>query len=301
MSKNGENSKILTTIENRLSQLKGDRKLWDCIAQRPLRDEEGNCSINFRKWMDGDENGAYLVLVYIPKEGVSQQFRKFIFAHYFLKIWNVGFSREKGFAGREYRPETLVVFDEIHQIIDVPTVGKLFIDLFKEPRKYSIRLFMTLHGWSSLAKAGRTIESDIKQSILDNGCNLIMLKGGEDAFTSLQNFMGDMTVHDYNNLMKMEWCGIFSLYWKGHHVFQGKLLPPASDKKSNEFKTYDKWDLYDLASYVSPYSRDRSEIRKENLYRIKSMIKRSIKAETKKNEELGEDEWRDLEKDGMKG
>lgn len=211
MSMNGETSKIIQTIENRFSQLERDQKLWDCIAQKPLRDENGKVKINFRKLMDGDEDGAYMVLVHIPKSGVSQLYRKFLFAHYFTKIWNVALSREAGFAGREYKPETLVIIDEIHQIIDIPLIAKLFIDLFKEPRKYSLRLWLTLHGWSSLAKAGRGLEGDIKQSIMDNGCNLIMLKGGGEAFNSLSDFLQPMTIADFNNLMNMDFCGIFAI------------------------------------------------------------------------------------------
>lgn len=296
MSANGETSKIISPIQNRLGQIKGERKLWDCIAQKPLRNEDGKCLINFRKWLDGDKDGAYLVLIYIPKDA-SQKFRKFLFAHYVVKIWSVGMSREKGFAGREYRPESLIVIDEIHQIIDVPVIGRLFIDLFKEPRKYSLRYWFTLHGWSSLAKAGRSIESDIKQSIMDNGCNLIMLKGGEDAFESLENFMGDMTIEDYNNLMKLEFTGIFSIWWKGCQVFQGKMIPPA-DKT---MKKYDHWDLYKLASYVSPYSKNREDVRKENLNRVRSMIKNTIKNETSETE-LGEGvTWDQIkEKNGTK-
>src|SRR5690606_29533465 len=120
MSANGNVSKIIQTIENRFSQLERDQKLWDCIAQKPMRDDDGNVKLNFRKLMDGDEEGAYLILIHVPKSGVSNLYRRFIFAHYFTKIWNVSLSRESGFAGREYRPESLVIIDEIHQILNIP-------------------------------------------------------------------------------------------------------------------------------------------------------------------------------------
>lgn len=313
MREEGQTDQIVQTIQNRFVQLERDQKLWDSIAQKPLRNEDGTTKINFRKWMDGDEDGAYLVLVYIPKNGVSELYRKFLFAHYFTKIWNVALSRESGFAGREYRPETLVIIDEIHQIIDVPLVAKLFIDLFKEPRKYSLRMILTLHGWSSLAKAGRTYESKIKQSILDNGCNLIMLKGGRDAFESLENFLSPMTVQDYDNLMNMKWCGIFGIRWQNqNHVFQAKLLPPAEEEtieveengkkvKKPVLPKYDDWDSNNLSSYVSPYSRPKEEVRKANLERIKSMVKKSIKNFTSEENELEEDaSWEDLKQDGTK-
>ncbi|UGO51103.1 p-loop containing nucleoside triphosphate [Bacillus phage vB_BanS_Nate] len=302
MSIAGETANIIQTIENRFSQLERDQKLWDCIAQKPLRDEEGKVQSNFRKMMDGDEDGAYMILVYIPKSGVSQLYRKFLFAHYFTKIWSVALSREVGFAGREYRPETLVVIDEIHQIIDIPLIGRLFIDLFKEPRKYSLRLWLTLHGWSSLAKAGRGIEGDIKQSIMDNGCNLVMLKGGGEAFESLRDFLQPMTIADFNNLMNMKFCGIFAIRWKDkNHVFQAKLGLPLG--MNPDFKKYSDVDSGFLTSYKSVFGRDKDEVRDENLDRSYQMIEQSIKSDfiegddnnCKTLEEIG------IKEDGMKG
>lgn len=300
MAMNGETTKIIQTIENRFSQLERDQKLWDCIAQKPLRDEEGKVKLNFRTLMDGDEDGAYMVLIYIPKSGVSALYRKFIFAHYFTKIWNVALSREAGFAGREYRPETLVVIDEIHQIIDIPLIGRLFIDLFKEPRKYSLRLWLTLHGWSSLAKAGRGIEGDIKQSIMDNGCNLVMLKGGGEAFQSLSDFLQPMTIADFNNLMNMDFCGIFAIRWKNkNHVFQARLGLPLGHNK--DFKKYSDADSNFLSQFSSPYGRNKEEVRDDNLNRSYSMIENSITNSFGEDEEVGEEKWEELEGIGMKG
>lgn len=297
MSMNGKTTKIIETIENRFSQLERDQKLWDCIAQKPLRNDDGTVKLNFRKLMDGDDEGAYLVLVYIPKAGVSTMHRKFIFAHYFTKVWNVALSREAGFAGREYRPETLVIIDEIHQIIDIPLIGKLFIDLFKEPRKYSLRLWITLHGWSSLAKAGRGIENDIKQSIMDNGCNLLMLRGGGDAFNSLGDFLQPMTLADFNNLMNMDFCGIFAVRWKNkNHVFQARLTKHL--EKNNDFTKYNDTDSNFLATYHSSFGREKDEVRDENLERSYEMIEQSIVGGF--SEEVGESDWESLEKGGMK-
>ena len=299
MASQGETAKIIQTIENRFSQLERDQKLWDCIAQKPLRDEEGKVKMNFRTLMDGDEDGAYMVLVYIPKSGVSSLYRKFIFAHYFTKVWNVALSREAGFAGREYRPETLVILDEIHQIIDIPLIGKLFIDLFKEPRKYSLRLWLTLHGWSSLAKAGRGIEGDIKQSIMDNGCNLVMLKGGGEAFASLSDFLQPMTIADFNNLMNMDFAGIFAIRWKNkNHVFQARLGLPLGHNK--DFEKHFDADSNFLTQFASPFGRAKDEVREDNLNRSYSMIENAITSSFGEDE-MGEEDWQNLEEVGMKG
>ncbi|MFQ3543620.1 type IV secretory system conjugative DNA transfer family protein [Halobacillus rhizosphaerae] len=297
LASQGKADRIIETIENRFSQLERDQKLWDCIAQKPLRDEDDKVKLNFRQMMDGDEDGAYMVLIYIPKSGVSAIYRKFLFAHYFTKVWNVALSREYGFAGREYRPETLVVIDEIHQIINIPLIGKLFIDLFKEPRKYSLRLFLTLHGWSSLADAGRTYENKIKQSIMDNGCNLIMLKGGGDAFASLNDFLQPMTMADFNNLMNMKHCGIFAIRWNNkNHVFQAKMIYHL--EKNKDFPRVDQKDSEFLTAYMSEFGRDKEEVRDDNLERSYSMIEGSIQSGF--SEEVGEEQWEELKKVGSK-
>jgi hypothetical protein len=290
---------IINTIQNRFVQLERDAKLWDNIAQKPIRNEDGTVKLNFRKAMDGDEGGAYLILIHIPKGNtLSQNHRRFLFAHYFMKVWNVGLSREVGFKGREYRPETLVVVDEIHQIIDIPCVAKLFIDLFKEPRKYSLRYLFTLHGWSSLSKAGRGIEGDIKESIMDNGANIILLKGGDDTFKSLENFLHPMTLEDFNGLMNEKWCGIFSIRWANRtNVFKAKMIQEA-DKN---FALHGNWDSNDLSTYASPYGRVKAEVREENLARIESMIIDSIQSNTVDvADDKGDVDWENLKEDGTK-
>lgn len=299
LAMSGSAAKIIETIQNRFSQLERDQKLWDCIAQKPIRNENGKVKLNFRQMMDGDEDGAYMILIYIPKSGVSQLFRKFIFAHYFTKVWSVLLSREVGFGGREYRPETLIVVDEVHQIIDIPVIGKLFIDLFKEPRKYSGRYWFTLHGWSSLAKAGRGLEGDIKQSIMDNGANLIMLRGGGEAFESLDNFLQPMNISDFNNLMNMDYCGIFAIRWKNkNHVLQARMIP-SLDHKDSDFSKYRNVDSDFLTEYNSEYGLDRDLVRDDNLNRSYKMIEQSIMSGFEQGE-VGDDDWSEIEKAGMK-
>lgn len=296
MSVNGNVSKIIQTIENRFSQLERDQKLWDCIAQKPLRNDDGKIKLNFRKLMDGDENGAYLVLIHIPKSGVSNLYRRFIFAHYFTKIWNVALSRESGFVGREYRPETLVIIDEIHQILNIPLVAKLFIDLFKEPRKYSLRLWLTLHGFSSFSTAGKTYESSIKQSILDNGCNLIMLKGGSDSFDKLEEFLKPYTIADYNNLMNIPFTGIFSIHWKSKmHVFQARLIEHIS--KNKDFKKYRELDSEFLTKFKSEYGVEKSKVRDDNLNRSYSMIEKALESDVSN---ISDEDIEELKKIGEK-
>jgi hypothetical protein len=284
MATSGKATQIIQTIENRFSQLERDQKLWDCIASRPLRDENGKVKLNFRKLMDGDEDGAYMILIHIPKSGVSELYRKFIFAQYFTKIWSVALSRDS--VGREYRPETLVVIDEIHQILGIPLIAELFIDLFKEPRKYSLRIYLTLHGFSSLATAGKAYESKIRQSILDNGANIILLKGGSDSYEKLSEFLQPFTVADFNNLMKMPFTGIFSIQMNSQmHVMQGRLPKPVHQNK--DFKKYSNLDTEFLTKFKSDYGVDKKIVREDNLNRSLSLIEG---IDTDFDFEVGDDE-----------
>ena len=171
----------------------------------------------------------------------------------------------------------------------------MFIDLFKEPRKYSGRYWFTLHGWSSLAKAGRGLEGDIKQSIMDNGCNLIMLRGGGEAFKSLNNFLNPMTIDDFDNLMNMDYCGIFAIRWQNkNHVIQARMIP-SLDHKDSDFKKYRSVESDFLTEYCSEYGLDRGIVRDDNLNRSYKMIEQSIMSGFEQGE-VGEDDWSEMRK-----
>jgi hypothetical protein len=80
------------------------------------------------------------------------------------------------------------------------------------------------------------------------------------------------------------------LRWEGTHVFQAKMLPPVEQS----FKSHSEMDLYELSNYGSPYSRDKEEVRKDNLQRIRSVLKMSMENETE-TKELDDDSWKQLE------
>lgn len=211
----------LKAIENRISAYRTDPSLMEVIAQEPLD------SINFWRWMNGDEQGAYLVLIYLPKSNdtISEACRNFLFTHYFIKIWRMMLAREM--LDPEKRPETLVIVDEIHQVLGQRAVQAMFGDIFKEPRKYRVRFVFTFHGWSSLEEAGRKKEAIIK-AMKEAGCDLFLLKGGDEFFKSLAGMLHPYTVADFNALMGMPYCGIFRVAVnKRSHVFQARLLEPA--------------------------------------------------------------------------
>lgn len=237
----------LATIDNHLSQVQNNKPWLDAISQKE------NENIDFWKWMNGDDDGAYLVLIYIPEKS-GKHLRRYLFAHYFLKIWKLMKLREA--IPKAERKECLVIVDEIHQIIDQRAVQRMFGDIFKEPRKYRVRYFFTFHGWSSLEKGGRR-KNEIIQSMKDSGCNLIMLKGGKDTFESVASMLDPYTVEDFNALQIMEYSAIFKIaYGKKSNVFIAKMIEPPDKRLATHRKV-------DLTHYKNPLGRPKFEIRKQ--------------------------------------
>lgn len=266
-----EDKNILKTIENRISAYRTDPSLMEVIAQEPSE------AIDFWKWMNGDEDGPFLVLIYLPKsnDSISEACRNFLFTHYFIKIWRMMLVRE--ILAPYQRPETLVIVDEIHQVLGQRAVQAVFGDVFKEPRKYRVRYVFTFHGWSSLEQAGKKKES-IMKSMKEAGCNLFLLKGGDEFFKSFSAMLYPYTVDDFNELMKMRYCGIFRVAVnKQSHVIQAKLLEPAEQRlpKVRSVK------LEEVRRTPNKLGRSGEIVQKRITNELKEMYRGSAKKEKK--------------------
>lgn len=131
---------------------------------------------------------------------------------------------------------------------------------------------------------------------MDNGCNLIMLKGGGEAFSSLSDFLQPMTIADFNNLMNMDFCGIFAIRWNNkNHVFQAKMIPDVNNNP--DFKRHSDNDANFLTTYQSPFGRLKQEVREDILNRSYEMIESAIKNSL--NEQVGDTNWQELKDVGM--
>lgn len=215
--------KMIETIENRITTYRTNRTLMYSIAQPP------NDNIDFYKWMNGDKDGPYLVLIYIPSEkAIGKSTRKFLFTHYFYKIWKMMYGRES--INKPKRSETLIVVDELHQILDQRVVAEIFPKIFKEPRKYRLRYLFTFHGWSSIEEAGQKKEPII-QSMSDSGCNIFFYKGGVDFFNSMKRLAEPYTWKDFSEIQRQKYCGLFRIsHNKESHVFPARFLEPPIDR-----------------------------------------------------------------------
>jgi hypothetical protein len=238
-----EDTKTLETIDNRISRVKSIQPWIDCLGQAPTK------GLDFWKWINGDENGAYLVLIYIPKR-INKSFRKFLFAHYLTKLWYMTEARE--ILNKEDRKEFLVIIDELHQIFGHRAVPTILEQVYKEARKYRARFIFTIHGWSSIK------DKETKDIIKDGSGNYIMLKGGNDMFSSLKEEFEPYTIQDFSNLMRLDYTGIFKVdIKKKTHVFQAKLMEPASVR----FKKHRHLTLEEFRSLKNEYGRPKDQVR----------------------------------------
>jgi len=238
-----EDPKQLETIDNRISRLKNTQPWIDGLAQEPTD------GLDFWKWINGDDDGAYLVLIYIPKR-INKSFRSFLFAHYLVKLWYMTEARE--IISKKDRREFLVIVDELHQIFGHRVVPTILEAIYKEARKYRARYVFTIHGWSSIKS------KEIKDTIKDASGNYIMLKGGDDMFSSLEKEFSPYTVADFNSLMKLSYTGLFKIDIKKRtHVFQAQLMEPASVR----YKKQRSISLETFRKIKNKYGRPKREVR----------------------------------------
>jgi hypothetical protein len=272
-----DDKKVLPTIKNRLVPFMTDDDFTNMIAQQP------NDRIDFWKWTN---TGPYLVLIYLPGSGqeISQELRKFLFAHYFMKIWLTMLARER--IEKEKRKECLVVVDELHQILDQRVVQNRFGALFKEPRKYRFRFLFSIHGESSFNEAGRAKDRLIR-AIEDARPNLLILKHGGDFFKKMSGLLKPYSLQDFTQLMNMEYCGIFRIdLEKKAQTFMAKLLEPLDQR----FPMEKEISLEEFRLMKNALGRPREEVERKihNLEEEKTCLHQQQPQEKTLDEELAE-------------
>lgn len=248
----------LRTIENRFAKIRKNPALMDCIAQPKNED------IDFWKWTNGDDNGPYLVLVYLPSSMPKLAYN-YLFAHYFVKLWMLMKLRDS--IEEEERQPVLVVVDEIHQIMNHRSVVNILVPMFKEPRKYRYRYLLSMHGFSSIT--GQQ-SNEIQASLEDNAPNLVMFKGGDDMFKKLGRMFTPYTITDYNNLAKMRYTALFKVSaGQKDRIFIAKLIEPPEMR----LPIHRKVTSEEFRSIKNVFGRPVSEVRKKRNQLLSAIYK----------------------------
>ncbi|MFC7443519.1 hypothetical protein [Laceyella putida] len=268
-----DSATILKTIDNRILQVMNYDDLTNSITQPHMEE------IDFWKWTMGDENGPYLVLIFLPSGSLQETTFNYLFAHYFLKLWKL--MKFRDIINEDDRPETLIIVDEIHQIMNHKVVVDIFPSLFKEPRKYRFRYVMSLHGLSSIqgTKKKETIES-----IKNNRCNFGFFVGGEEMFNEFRALMEPYDSNDFNHLANLEYCALFSVMVnKKSQVFLGRLLEPPSMR----MEPCRELDLMEFRNIKNRFGRPVDEVRGKRVEIIEKVYDFSVFDDEEKEGEKG--------------
>lgn len=240
---------IVTPIQNRLYKIQDHSKLWNCIAQRPPRDIQGNLKHDFYKWANGDENGAYAVLIHVPSS-LNTEGQNIIMAMNIAKLWYSILNNRSQVPIEQRTKETLVIFDEPHQFMTGSTYWKR---MFLEARKYRLKIMMLAHGWSKI----RSTDKELSETILEAGVNIHLLSGSPENAHSLRDLIQPYTIEEYVNLP--DHYAINRIRAEGdNHVFISKMMDVPS-KTFTQYKNSTRNDSFWI-SRSKEYGQSKSNV-----------------------------------------
>lgn len=188
--------------------------LEDTILQDMLEAPYEN-NVNFAEIM----NDAKPVIIQMDQDTFTTHTQKDIMCTYFMSRIRLAMSKRKN---KDHI--THVVVDELHQI---PNTMKLVSDTIAEPRKFSLQYIMSMHSLSQFPN------KEVKDKIMDVGCNFMILKGTTPkAFGEFKDILGDEWTYDDLKDMDYDFGSInaFSVD-NAYKVFVTELPKPLRDKK----------------------------------------------------------------------
>lgn len=174
-------------------------------------------NINFVDIMDNSKPVVFLM----PQHVFTNKLSKDVICTYFMSRIRLAMSRRKDFDKIAH-----VIIDELHQI---PQAVELISETIAEPRKFALQYALTLHSFSQIKS------KELREKILDVGCNFMLLKGcSKSAYDELQPIIGeDFEFEDIGNMdYNFGALNLFSIK-NSYHPFIGELPPALKDEKGN--------------------------------------------------------------------
>lgn len=230
-----DREEIVSPIMNRTYRLQYNRKLWNCVAQPPHPD------IDYRKWMDGDEEGPYAVLVWVPNT-LTRETQNAIMAQQARKLWFATLTRMS--IPKDERKPFLTIYDEIHQFVKAT---EFFKSMFREARKFRMAVRLLFHEWGAIQ------DKELADAIMGAEPNIFLLKGSEANYDKLKNSLTPYTREEYMNMpFYHAICRMRSN--QKTQIFAARLLPPFASNHTN----YDNTELWDESA--KKYGRSKQEL-----------------------------------------
>ena len=118
------------------------------------------------------------VAIFMPQDKFTNKISKDIICTYFMSRIRLAMSRRKDFNKIAH-----ILADEGHQI---QNTLNLVSDTIAEPRKFALNYIISFHSFSQINN------QQVREKILDVGCNFMLLKGvTETAFKELKAYIGE--------------------------------------------------------------------------------------------------------------
>lgn len=216
-----QRSAITAPILNRYYRLTHAKRLWECVAQRPLRGKDGELLLDYRRFMDGDEEGPYAVLINVPPADdkgrpIPPEVQQAIMLAEASKLWAATLTRNPMDTSLK---EYLVLYDEPHQFMKGTP---FFKRMFREIRKYRGRPLLLFHEWKAVK------DPELAAAILGADPNIHLLKGADANFEKLAPYLSPFTMEEYMAMPKYYAINRIKAAATSY-VFMAKLTQPASE------------------------------------------------------------------------
>lgn len=214
-----QRSAVVAPILNRLYMLTTEHpRLWECVAQRPIRDSSGRLVNDYRLFMDGDADGPYAVLVNVPPSDergrlIAPSIQQAVMLGEASKLWAATLTRNPQDPDLK---EFLVIYDEPHQFMKgTPFFKRMFLEM----RKYRGRPYLFFHEWKSIK------DPELSAAILGAGPNIHVLYGSNANFEKLEPYLSPFTSEEFMAMPKHYAINRISASGAAH-VFMCRLMPP---------------------------------------------------------------------------
>lgn len=260
----GARSQIVQPILDRLEMLLSNEFMANCVLQRQKLDAKGLPLMNFRKWLDGDENGPYFIGIRVPKEVLLDIATDRIVSFLVSKIWLSVLSRYD--TPEQDRRPAVFIMDEPHQFMSSVS---LWSDMVREARKWRLKLVWLAHNIRDFKHLTKTIK--------DAGCQYSVYRSSKETYSDLLEELSPFTIDELMNIPD-RWYAVNKIVVPDSNItvpaFLAKMSVPPKPIKDRSYRRQECSKLYG-----QPVELVENDIykREQVLYQVVSKSKRTSK------------------------
>jgi len=189
----GARGQVTGPILDRLNILLNNEAMANCLLQRNKLNSQGNSLIDFRRWLDGDQNGPYFIGIRIPKEELLDVATDRLSTFIIAKVWLSVLSRYD--QPEDMRKPCVFVMDEPHQFM---SGAALWSDMVREARKWRLKLCWLAHNFRDFKSLSKTMK--------DSGCQYSIYKTSKETYQDLLEELAPFEMQDLLSIPDRHWA-----------------------------------------------------------------------------------------------